>query len=90
MFIAERQSAWPVFRLGPQPLRCNMSGDMLINFFAQRPIQQSSLTVVPMPVRLIDSSTREGPREKSTEKGEENKGKERQTTHALKATLKLA
>lgn len=57
MFIAKRQSGWPVSGPGHKPLRTEVSGDTLINFFAQRPIRQSSLT---MPVRLIDSSMKEG------------------------------
>lgn len=66
MFIAKRQSRWPVFGPGHKPLRSEVSGDPLINFFAQRLNRQSSLT---MPVRLIDSSMRGGLGEKSTECG---------------------
>lgn len=79
MFIAKRQSRWPVFGPGHKPFRTEVSGDTLINFFAQRPIRQSSLT---MPVRLIDSSMRrgQGKSQQSKEKGiKERNGK--QSTH---------
>lgn len=79
MFIAKRQSGWPVPGPGQKPLRTELSGDTLINFFAQRPIRQSSLT---MPVRLIDLSMR-GCWGKSQQRAEkrikERKGK--QSTH---------
>lgn len=77
MFNAKRQSGWPVFGPGHKPLRTEVSGDTLINFSAQRPIRQSSLT---MPVHLIDSSMRGGPGEKSTEQGKKRKKRKKRPT----------
>lgn len=57
MFIAKRQSVWPVFGPGHKPLRTEVSGDTFINFFTETPTRQSSMT---MPVRLMDSSIRRG------------------------------
>lgn len=59
------------------PLRTEVSGDTLINFFAQRPIRQSSLT---MPARLIDSSMRWG-QGKSRQEERIKEGKGKQSTH---------
>lgn len=80
MFIAKRQSRWPVFVPGHKPLRTKVSGDTLINFFAQRPICQSSLT---MPVRLIDSSMRGG-----QGKSQQSEGKKERKEKANKAHIK--
>lgn len=70
MFIAKRQSRWPVFGSGHKPLRTEVCGDTLISFFAQRPIYQSSLTI---PARLIDSSMRGGKGKSQQSKGKKRK-----------------
>lgn len=66
MFNAKRQSGWPVFGPGHKPLRAEVSGDTHINFFARRPVRQSSLTT---PAHLTDSSMQEVRSRQSRKKG---------------------
>ena len=87
VYYKEAIKIWPVFGPGHKPLRTQVSRDTLINFSAQRAIRQSSLT---LPVRLIDSSMREGSQGKSQQSKEKRlKGEKRQTKHTLGDRIKL-